>query len=878
MLIFKDLFNGSKFDVFCKYTRHGKYISTMLFKRFWMAISLKNCFSYRLVSRYKILLVLSVAIMLTSQQAICQIDLKNSLYDLKSEFIRANTDTQKVRLALSISSFYLTNKVRTKAMADSSRKYIALAQALNNTVNFKDARDAIRMLQFKILLRDNRFSEADRMIAQSTGPLYCHLNFLLGRFRLEKPGSEKEDMELAEKYFLASQQYAVKKGMPNIALISQVYQYNLMVERGVDENICNQYLNQVLKKCRVTKSKQIELKLMQTKAVNDLNHYNLTGYMYKTATLAKAIGNKGIEIFCLKEIADYNLRQGKIDSAEQQLNTVLKMYTDLGFKNLQFTYDLLAATALVKGNMESGMKYSIAAVKTAEQTGTDYGINSFYNRLAGLCRDLGMKRQSLMWYRKWQEAAMRSETSFPYAAYSALAAELILQGKAKQVLKTLDSADKAFKFDPDGMFLIPQLRANCYAALGKMDSAEFYSFKIVKNLETRGIKDYLYYQAYQNQAAFYIKQRNFIKASPFVDKVLAADKGYVKAADMAALLMYKFKVDSAQGNYLSAINYFKASKAISDSIYNQVKIKQTEQLQLQYATAERDHENLVLRSKNNLQHSELEKEALNRKLVTTALLGSILITGLMWYLYRAKQKSNTGLKLQQDEINKQNKQLQLRQNEINKQNIQLNQLLHEKEWLMKEIHHRVKNNLQIISSLLNTQSSYLDNEEALMAIRDSQNRMQAISIVHQKLYQSDDLSTINLQVYIEELAQSIQNSFQNKQNINFNINIANARLSTAQTVPLGLILNEAITNSVKYAFTETRKGLISLYSSVIEGNNYKLIIKDNGKGLPEDFDIHHCTSLGLNLISGLAEQLGGQFDIQSNGGTTITVIFPIETI
>jgi two-component sensor histidine kinase len=807
--------------------------------------------------------------------AICQTDLKNSLNDLKTQFITAKSDSQKIKLALTIGSFYLTNKVSTKVMRDSSRLYLARAEALNNTAYFKDGPGAIKMLKARIYLRDNNLAQVNKMIAENSGTLYCKLHFLTGCYFLEKPGEEKTDLDLAESHFLSAQQYADKKGMPNISLINRVYLYNLMVERRIDEKICNEYFNKVLVLCRAYKSKRVEIKLLQTKAVNDVNHYNLTGYLFTTAAEARSAGEKAVEVFCLKEIADYNLRQGKIDLAEQQLNNVLKMYTAMGYKNLQFTYDLLAAAALVKGNMESGMRYSLAAVKTAEETGTDHGINGFYNRLAGLCRDLGLKKQSLLWYRKWQESALRSERSFPYAAYSALASELISQGKARQVLKTLDSADNAFKFDANRMFLIPQLRADCYVALGKLDSAEFYNFSIIKNLENRGIKDYLYYQAYQNQAAFYIKQNNFEKASPFVEITFAADKGVVRAADMAILQMFKFKIDSARGSYLSAINHFKVSKNISDSIYNHAKVKQTEQLQLQYATAERDHENLVLRNKNNLQQSELEKEGLNRKLITIALLGSILITGLTLYLYRAKQKSNKMLKIRQNEINEQNKQLQFRQDEINKQNDQLNHLLQEKEWLIKEIHHRVKNNLQIISSLLNTQSSYLDNEQAVTAIRDSQNRMQAISIVHQKLYQSDDLSTVNLQVYIEELARSIQDSFQTKQHVQFEIDITEAQLNTAQTVPLGLILNETITNSVKYAFTETEVGIISLSSSISPDNYYELVIRDNGKGLPEDFDIDSCNSLGMNLIIGLTDQLGGRFGIRSENGVVISVAFPL---
>jgi two-component sensor histidine kinase len=205
--------------------------------------------------------------------------------------------------------------------------------------------------------------------------------------------------------------------------------------------------------------------------------------------------------------------------------------------------------------------------------------------------------------------------------------------------------------------------------------------------------------------------------------------------------------------------------------------------------------------------------------------------------------------------------------------MRLNQLLQEKEWLMKEIHHRVKNNLQIVSSLLNTQSSYLTNEEALTAIRDSQNRMQAISIVHQKLYQSENLSTINLENYIEELAHNIQNSFHAADRVKFSFQLEDIYLTTADTVPLGLILNEAITNCVKYAFAPGETGVISISMSETREGQYRLVIRDNGKGLPMHFDAGSCSSLGINLMVGLTEQLNGKFSIISDNGTVVTVIF-----
>lgn len=807
------------------------------------------------------LFIITLLLFSSRSNAWCQIDLKNSLYDLKTQYNNAQSDLQKLRTALIIGSFYLTNKEPTKATSDSARLYAARAESLNTSVTLKEDADAIKKLKIRILFRNQQVAGANKMISESSGKLYCDLHFLTGIYFLEKPGEEKADLDVAQSHFQTAEYYAEKHGMPNTALISRVYLYSVMDERGTDEKGSMVYFFKVLALCQKYKAKQIEVKLLEIKAINDLNHYNLTGYLSQTITKAMQAGDQPTAIRCLKELADYNLRQGKIDTAERQLHTVIKMYQAIGYRNLQFAYDLLTGAALVKGNMEGGMKYSLATVKAAESTGTDRALYSFYNRVASLCNDLGLKSQSLMWYRKWQELAMKSETSFPYSAYKALATELISLGKTRQVLKTLDSAEKAFKYDSNSMVLIPQLRAGCYSALGMVDSAAYYHFSIIRNLENRGIKDYLYYQAYQDMAAFYIKLKKFEQAAPYVDKTYSGEKGVIRVSDMAELQLFKFKIDSSRGNYLSAINHFEASKNLSDSIYNHVKIKQTEQLQLQYATAERDRENLQLRNSNNLQQSELEKAGLNRKLISMALIGLFLVSGLLLYLYIAKRKSNTLLKIGQDEIHKQNGQL--------------NQLLLDKEWLIKEVHHRVKNNLQIISSLLNTQSSFLDNQQALTAIRDSQNRMQAISIVHQKLYQSEDLSTIHLPVYIQELARSIQDSFQTTQKIKFKIDIAEANLDTAQTVPLGLILNEAITNSVKYAFTELQTGTITLTSSIVPGNNYQLSIKDNGSGLPDDFDIDACASLGMNLIAGLTEQLGGNLKIHSDGGTVITITFPL---
>jgi len=203
----------------------------------------------------------------------------------------------------------------------------------------------------------------------------------------------------------------------------------------------------------------------------------------------------------------------------------------------------------------------------------------------------------------------------------------------------------------------------------------------------------------------------------------------------------------------------------------------------------------------------------------------------------------------------------------------LEHLVTEKDWLVKEIHHRVKNNLHTVMGLLGTQAGYLKNEEAINAISDSQHRIQAMSLIHQRLYQSNNLSAINMTDYIHELVDSLNESFNTHNHIRFNLQIEPLQMNLAHCIPLGLILNEAITNSFKYAFPEDRRGLINIELKAISQNNYLLTIKDNGIGLPPDFNVNQSNSMGINLMRGLSAEIGAEFTLLNDNGIHIDVSF-----
>ena len=199
--------------------------------------------------------------------------------------------------------------------------------------------------------------------------------------------------------------------------------------------------------------------------------------------------------------------------------------------------------------------------------------------------------------------------------------------------------------------------------------------------------------------------------------------------------------------------------------------------------------------------------------------------------------------------------------------------LKEKEHLLREIHHRVKNNLQIISSLLNLQTEGVTDERFLALIRESRNRIKSMALVHEMLYATADLSSIKLKKYIKILCDSIYDSYKRPEmSIEFNLDInEEVHFEIDRMINIGLVLNEIISNSLKYAFV-TDKGNICI-SLLEKDNKYTLIVKDNGKGLPENFDEKTDSHLGMQLIYLLAEQLNGNVKLESKNGTSYTLIF-----
>ena len=208
---------------------------------------------------------------------------------------------------------------------------------------------------------------------------------------------------------------------------------------------------------------------------------------------------------------------------------------------------------------------------------------------------------------------------------------------------------------------------------------------------------------------------------------------------------------------------------------------------------------------------------------------------------------------------------------------QIKTALKEKETLLEEIHHRVKNNMAVIASLLKLQSNNIDDERIKEALKESQSRVYAMSAVHETLHGSENLSEIDLKVYLAKITTTIFQTYSvNPDKVKLNYDVERIPISINQASPLGLIINELISNSLKYAFPDDRNGEINVSMKKLD-KELELTVMDDGVGIPDGLDWKNSSTLGLKLVRTLVEnQLDGSIDIENKNGTKFIIKFSID--
>lgn len=294
----------------------------------------------------------------------------------------------------------------------------------------------------------------------------------------------------------------------------------------------------------------------------------------------------------------------------------------------------------------------------------------------------------------------------------------------------------------------------------------------------------------------------------------------------------------------------------NDSISGEDKIKEFTSLDLSYKFKQKGIEDSIYQAQKVIQLKYYhEKEIQNQRISQLILFFAIivvLIIAIFGFVISHRRKTQSNI--------------------LNQKNAQINKSLHEKELLLKEIHHRVKNNFQIVSSLMDLQLGNISDKKAISNIEEGQSRIKAMALIHQKLYQNDNISQINFHEYASQLAYQIASTY-NLNNLAIDVETSGIYIDIDTSIPLGLILNELITNSCKYAFDGIANDKLTIRLSRNSDMNFILEVNDTGAGMPEDIDYDKIKSLGLKLTKRLAKQLHGTLKYKYDGGSVFVIEF-----
>ncbi|GAO44673.1 sensor histidine kinase [Flavihumibacter petaseus] len=675
---------------------------------------------------------------------------------------------------------------------------------------------------------------------------------LLGAYYAFQPGSHTRYKDSVE-YFVhqaitENEVFKDKKlGAQALCLLGKVY---VQANDPKGDSIFNLVINQARRdRDKETEARAIAYRGIYTAPTQASFQQKLTD-LQTAAGLYQALGNTEREINVLMDLGYMQVVTGQFQPAQEGFLKALALAEQIRYPYTHYITDALTMVTVYQGKFGEPFRYTLQSIEVAENVRDSIGWVYFYSRLAFLYDAEGRMKESMDMAHKAIDRFVASRNPSVYNILNLVIDQLCNEGRAAEALdlvqRVSEAVGPAITFSDQLVYHFSL--AGCYLSLNRLDDAEV-QINIMDSLETEAERirgplsrsivtdmyGHLYFKRGQYQKAREFFEKQFTTPS-FGQRTLVNDLNTYRSL-LAA--------DSALGDQASGLFHYKKYTELLDSNFRVTKIRQAEELQVTYETQEKESQIAIL--------NQQAKQTQLVKNLTLGGIGAAIIIAFLLYRQSQNRKKNNAV--------------------ITFKNEQLQQLVNEKEWLLREVHHRVKNNLQIIMSLLNSQSVYINNDAALTAIHDSQRRVHAISLIHQKLYQSDNVSSIVMPLYIQELAGYLEDGFDTDGRVTFALDIEPVELDVSQAIPLGLIINEGIVNTLKYAFPDGRKGVVSIQLKRETDNTLLLKISDNGVGLPAGLDVSAHNSLGFNLMKGLARQLNGDLRVDAADGLIITVRF-----
>lgn len=580
-------------------------------------------------------------------------------------------------------------------------------------------------------------------------------------------------------------------------------------------------------------------------------------YFHRSLDVYAEIGSRKDEARMANKIGVIHHSLGDYEEALVYYRQALELNLHLDEKEaVAGSYNNIGNIYYLRGDYTKAIDNYITSLNIREQLGDKAGMAGSYNNIGNIYNEQHNYSKALEYYMRAVQLKESIDDAKSLAVgYSNIGALYLKMGDNKQAMEYFDRALQASK----GMSANTAI-ADIYTNIGHLQRDEkrfaeaVESYTRARNIyveisDKRGIA-----ATYNALGELFLRLRNYGSAIINLEKAseIAGDIGSkeeLKNAYSSLAAAYE-----GQGDYRKANEYNKKYIVIKDSIYNEASGKLQAELETKYRSGKKQSEIDLLKKEKEIASIKLGR---NRILTYALSGGALLLLVLAIVIYvnnRHKQKVNVMLTEQNRRISRQKE---------------------EKEVLLKEVHHRVKNNLQVINSLLNLQSSYTNDPAVATLFTDCQNRVRSMALIHEKLYTAADLSKVEIQSYVESLTNSLLRTYRINSNISLDLQLAVKSFGVSTLIPVGLLLNELISNSLKHAFPDdvSQPGIITVKLHPLGNYRYELVVGDNGSGIPHKLMNRQSASLGLELVHTFVEQLEGTIERLDGSGTVFRIIF-----
>ena len=758
--------------------------------------------------------------------------------------------SEKQKRLLAVMTAQLTNLLTQNRLdADSIQAYACQITGLSFFVPYS-ADFPNYGKELSLLIDRGKVSQATTRSGEISGEKGLAMMLGLAIYYLHQPGSHPADLDKASRFLDSAFQRSRINGSDKWATECLFVQADLSAQLGKvneSQNLLTQLARAGEKEGNKEKMARAWLQLANRLPINSPQQLSL---YQRSRDIYHELGEKEREIELLCLLAECH-RLTDVQAVEKELQEALHLMRSDNFYHSLYVKRELAHNCFVRTKYLEGLDFIKKAVENMEWSRIGAIKGAFYYKMGGSLDMLGKRDEAMTWFRKALDSGTADTHLFWYKALFYATTMLNDANRTRESIQLTDSVVR--KFPPRTTWEKLQIlytKGMCYAIIKKADSANENFLALITVAEANPSVDPLGEMSdnYFEIANYYIGEGEFKKARRAYKLALTHPrKDRLFEFEHRSLL---YKIDSAEGNFRSAMVNYLLYERVADFYTSMDQRKKLDDITIQRSAEKKDEDIKLLTQEQATQKIELHQKTIQRNILVAGSLMLLLIGVLVLRGIKLKQKTNRAAAVKNQELQR---------------------LIAEKEWLVKEVHHRVKNNLQTVICLLESQARQVEHN-ASQAIEITTARIYTMSLIHQHAYRANDTELIDMSAYLAEFIQHQKADLEGRGTFEFKLKVQAIKLTFAQAIPLALIINEAVNNAVKHAYPTNSKGKITIE---LRGSSDTVVLRviDEGVGFDQSLLEKPPSSSGLDLIRQFSNEIDGNLQILSKQGTSVEIVF-----